>query len=140
MAGLPPPYEPFVDTETGKITEVWYRYLDAARVELDAADSGAAKAWGHITLAGTVATITSGYNIATAATTATGLLSVGLTVPFASTTYVVTYGVSVLDTTTLLVTNVSSLGVASTGFSLVTKSTAGNANPLSYYISCFGDQ
>lgn len=142
LPSLPSPHEPFVDRLTGKVTEVWYRYLSQVAVGLNAASTGAAKAWGHVVLTGTTATLASGYNVATVASTATGYLAVGLTVPFASTSYAVSYGAPALDSTIAgLTINVTSVGLASTGFSLMThNSTGGNADPPAYFFACYGDQ
>lgn len=189
---LPSPHEPFVDLQTGKVSEIWYRYLtqnqiaanDATTVELTAtaplsistanvisfastqtfasqADQeattsavaavtpsvqqyhpSATKAWAYVTLAGTVATVQANYNVASAASTATGFLSVTLTQPFGSTAYAVIPGIvgddAVASNLSVIVTSV---GLDSSAFTLLTQTAGGtNQNPRAYFFACYGDQ
>jgi hypothetical protein len=185
---LPSPHEPFVDMQTGKVSDPWYRYLSqeltqsnaltdvvgglstgttgltavafssfATAADQEAAVSGtavvtssvqqfhpsAAKAWGVVSLAGTVATVDAGYGVNTAASTATGYLKVNLTVPFSSTNYVVVPSVKVVDSgvSNRTATIASSLGLATTTFTLISQLGDGtNADSDSYYFVCYGDQ
>lgn len=103
----------------------------------------AAKAWGVVTLAGTVATVDAGYNVNAAASTATGRLRVDLSIPFSSTVYAV---LPVIRDNDLVTANrsvvvLSSVGLETTSFTLLTQSADGtNANPVGYYFACYGDQ
>lgn len=188
---LPNPSEPLVDPETGRITDVWYRYLfknvsEVTTIELTAtaplsisssnvisfgstftyADQStqeaaasstaivtpsvqqyhpsAAKAWGCVTLAGTVATLNAGYNVNTVASTAVGLLRVDLATPFSSTSYVVVPGITNTDiaaAVNLTVSLLSSVGRATTSFTLISElSNGNNTDPIGYNFVCYGDQ
>jgi hypothetical protein len=105
--------------------------------------NSAAKAWGSVSMAGTVATVDAGYNVNTVASTATGYLRVDLTVPFSSTAYVVVPSASVVDSgvANRSVTISSSLGLATSTFTLISQLGDGtNADSDSYYFVCYGDQ
>lgn len=183
---LPSPHEPFVDLKTGKITDIWYRYLfknvtEVTTVELTATaplsistanvvsistasqtaqEAGAstsvvtpnvqqyhpsaAKAWGYVTLAGTVATLAAGYGVNAVASTALGFLRVDLTNAFSSTSYVVVPGNVEADNgaTNRAVSVLSTLGLATTSFTLINQSgnTGNNSDPAAYTFVCYGDQ
>lgn len=103
----------------------------------------AAKAWAHVTLAGTVATVTTGYNVNSAESTATGLLKVNLTNSFSSTNYVVNGMVRISDSTTNnhSVTHPSSIALDTTTFTLLCQAADGtNTAPAAWYVICYGDQ
>lgn len=188
---LPPHHEPMVDVNTGRITDVWYRFLfknvtEVTTVELTATaplsistanvisiaastlgfagqaeqEAGAstsavitpsvqqyhpsaAKAWAHVTLAGTVATVTTGYNVNSAESTATGLLKVNLATSFSSTNYVVNGMARIADSilTNHSVTHPTSIGLETTTFTLLCQANDGtNAAPTAWYVVCYGDQ
>lgn len=183
---LPSPHEPFVDLQTGKVSEIWYRYLtqnlisanDATTIELTAtaplsistanvisaslaaqADEetgtsstalitpsvqqyhpSAAKAWGSVLLAGTVATLNLGYNVNTVVyTTLSGAhdgLIVNLATPFSSSHY------GVVSNTLLSSVNqvdfTSIISRATSTFTIVAGSTVGT--PPGFAFVCYGDQ
>jgi hypothetical protein len=96
----------------------------------------AAKAWGTIAMAGTVATVTTGYNIAGAVSTATGVLAVTLGTPFSSSNYTILPSAASPRFLGAVVG-----GIATTGFTLVSlDSTLGFSDPTVYFIACYGDQ
>jgi hypothetical protein len=185
---LPSPHEPFVDMQTGKVSDPWYRYLSqeltqsnaltdvvgglstgttgltavafssyATQTDQEAGATStavvmpsvqqfhpsAAKAWGMVSMAGTVATVGAGYNVNTAASTATGYLRVDLTVPFSSTSYTVVPTIMDPDSggTNRAVHVLSSIGLATTTFTLVNQAPDGtNLAPVAWHFVCYGDQ
>lgn len=185
---LPSPHEPFVDRHTGKVNDVWYRYLSqglaqtnaltdvvgglstgttgltavafssfATQADQEAAATStavvmpsvqqyhpsAAKAWALVTMTGTVATVTTGYNVSSAASTATGLLKINLTNSFGSTNYVVGGMVRIGDSiiTNHAVTHPTSVGLATTTFTLLCQASDGtNTDPVAWHVFCYGDQ
>jgi hypothetical protein len=96
----------------------------------------AAKAWANVTVSGTLATLTTGYNVASVLATATdGILAVTLTVPFSSSNYSV-----VANVLTAVSSDARPLGIgslATTGFTLVRDSTT---LPPGYAFAAYGDQ
>jgi len=174
---LPSPSVPLIDTETGQITDVWYRYLSKTLASLTSLESvtpltsityatqadeeagtstvavvtpsvqhyhpSAAKAWGVVTLTGTVATVDAGYNVNAAASTATGLLRVDLATAFSSTVYAVLANIRALDSTAVnrSVVVATSIGLATTTFTLLAQAADGvNVATDAYYFACYGDQ
>jgi hypothetical protein len=102
----------------------------------------ATKAWGlvRVTTAG-VLTFSTGYNV-TSVTTAAGIgtITVNLTVPFATSDYVITTGIQ-QQTSALsnMVPQVTAL--ASSQFSLIVFDSSGsNRDPAAWHFACFGDQ
>lgn len=101
-------------------------------------DPGIAKAWGYITVSGGTPTLAAGHNIASIVDTATGNVTINLTVPFASTNYVVVASarnnVSAEEVTYYSISTASQFNLNhSTGSS-------GLSDPVSYSFVCYGAQ
>jgi hypothetical protein len=96
----------------------------------------AAKAWGTITMAGSVPTVTTGYNISGAVSTATGILTVSLGTPFSSSNYTIMASAASPRFIGAVVGS-----IATTGFTVASlNSTLGFNDPTVYYLTCYGDQ
>lgn len=131
---LPSPHEPFVDVRTGKISDIWYRYVSATNVAVSSLDKASARAWGMILTSGTTTTLSDSYNVSAISSVSTvGAITVNLTNGFATTVYSVVP--SVIGTTGQTV--VVSTGQTSTSFVLQANSTAFAAG---YSFVCYGDQ
>jgi hypothetical protein len=102
----------------------------------------ATKAWGlvRVTTAG-VMTLSTGYNVASATTVGgAGRVTVTLTVPFASSDYVVVP--SITNQSSALSNNVVQVNtLASSQFSLIVYDSSGtNNDPAAWHFACYGDQ
>jgi hypothetical protein len=97
----------------------------------------AAKAWGNVACAGTVATLTTGnYNVASITGVASaGQLLVELTVPFSSSNYSVVASPIIAVSSDATALGIGSL--ATTGFMIVRDSTS---LPPGYAFAAYGDQ
>lgn len=140
MPAIPPPYETFVDPDTGKIKDVWWRYFDENRVQLDTASYlQASKAWGVVSIdtSTSIATLSTGYNVASVETTAS-LLRVNLTKGFATTNYSVV--ATAMAEATTIVHSAEIVDRATTTFTIEQKSTAGVTLPPGWNFACYGAQ
>jgi hypothetical protein len=150
---LPTPHEPLIDRD-GKINEIWYRDLSQLVIDLNAASSSItalstgvipaarAKAWGlvRVTTAGAM-TLSTGYNVTSATTVGgAGTVTVNLTVPFATSNYVVLPCIT--NQTSVGSSNVVTVNaLASSQFSLIVFNSSGeNHNPAAWHFACYGDQ
>jgi hypothetical protein len=102
----------------------------------------ASKAWGlvRVTTAGVV-TLSTGYNVASVTTVAgIGTITVNLTVPFATSDYVITKGIQQQTSAgSNMVPQVSAM--ASSQFALIVFDSSGNnRDPAAWHFACFGDQ
>jgi hypothetical protein len=147
---LPTPHEPLVEKD-GKINEIWYRYFSEAAIASNAATAAlttvplarqAAKVWGlvRVTTDG-IMTLSTGYNVASATTVGgAGTVTVNLTVPFATSNYVVLPCIT--QQTSAASNNVPVVSaLASSQFSLIVFNSSGaNTDPAAWHFACYGDQ
>lgn len=128
--------EPYLITDESRLAVATSTSAYKAFVRED--DPSVPKAWGLITVSAGVPTLAAGFNIASIVDTATGNVTINLTVPFASTNYVVVASarnnVSAEEVTHYSISTVSQ-------FALLHSNGSGSlADPVSWSFACFGSQ